>query len=694
MAVPIGIVAMWSGPLAAIPPNWNLCDGSGATPDLVNKFIKGVASSTDPGSTGGNTTHNHTMTSAGAHTHTTNSNSHSHALSVSADQQHNHGLSYWRQETPRTNQFMQSTSYVTLSTHSHTTYSASHSHTTSSDGAHTHVVGASSNNPAYYEIAFIQAAEGAVVTTGIICLWHDVTSNIPVNWAACDGSGGRPSLNGKFLRGISSVGLTNTDFEDGDPPTGWTLYGSGASQSRSTTQVKTGTYSLALTRGGSDCVSYQAIASYAQFASKTVTLSAWVWCSVANSAFVFIDDGVSYQISTIHPGDSSWHRLSVSYTVDASPSFLAARLALYNIDTTAYFDYAVMTVAPGDTGGSDSHTHTLQNNATHNHTHSDSNNHRHNTYSNSWTHSHNTAGGTTPSTSVIHRQTDSGYSHSHGYTGYDGSHTHTIGSGGVHNDHTVNNASTLPPYIEAVPIYSSDTDFRIGCICIWPGTLASIPGGWALCDGSDGTPNYLEKFIRATTGNPGSTGGSLDHTHTETGDAGAHTDHSWSSVSNHSHSTSSGGAHTHSYSVPSPIVSTTECKCIYATSSAGNHNHGNSTSAGGHNHTTNSNGAHNHQPWSLQSQEPEYYAVAFIICTSEGEPFPDQYSGLRMGNDEQVVELCLVAEGDGAVDMGGIPKIYREDSVYDVYLVETDDQDASPVRIKTTTGIKAVRQKT
>ena len=49
-----------------------------------------------------------------------------------------------------------------------------------------------------------------------------------------------------------------------------------------------------------------------------------------------------------------------------------------------------------------------------------------------------------------------------------------------------------------------------GVICMWSGTLATIPSGWALCDGNNGTPNLVAKFIRGvnTSGtNPGTTGG-------------------------------------------------------------------------------------------------------------------------------------------------------------------------------------------
>jgi RHS repeat-associated protein len=141
---------------------------------------------------------------------------------------------------------------------------------------------------------------------------------------------------------FSSNVIANANMESGNPPDSWTLYGSGASQSQSTAQVKNGLYSLALTRSGSDCVSYQALTGYQQYADKTVTFGAWVWSDTANSASIYVDDGVSYAQSAYHPGDSQWHWLTVSYTVSSSPYFVAARLAVYNTDATAYFDGALI----------------------------------------------------------------------------------------------------------------------------------------------------------------------------------------------------------------------------------------------------------------------------------------------------------------------------------------------------------------
>ena len=54
-----GIIVAWAGTISNIPNGWNLCDGTGGTADLRDKFIRGAPAGTEPGSTGGTLTHNH-----------------------------------------------------------------------------------------------------------------------------------------------------------------------------------------------------------------------------------------------------------------------------------------------------------------------------------------------------------------------------------------------------------------------------------------------------------------------------------------------------------------------------------------------------------------------------------------------------------------------------------------------------------
>jgi hypothetical protein len=69
-----------------------------------------------------------------------------------------------------------------------------------------------------------------------------------------------------------------------------------------------------------------------------------------------------------------------------------------------------------------------------------------------------------------------------------------------------------------------------GLISLWSGSVASIPSGWLLCDGSNGTPNLRDRFVvgAGSTYAVDATGGSanaivVSHTHTATTDsAGTH----------------------------------------------------------------------------------------------------------------------------------------------------------------------------
>lgn len=64
-----------------------------------------------------------------------------------------------------------------------------------------------------------------------------------------------------------------------------------------------------------------------------------------------------------------------------------------------------------------------------------------------------------------------------------------------------------------------------GIIVLWQGSVASIPAGWLLCDGTSGTPDLTDKFVRGAgdTFNPNDTGGSIQHAHSFTGDGHTHT---------------------------------------------------------------------------------------------------------------------------------------------------------------------------
>ncbi len=47
-----------------------------------------------------------------------------------------------------------------------------------------------------------------------------------------------------------------------------------------------------------------------------------------------------------------------------------------------------------------------------------------------------------------------------------------------------------------LPSHTPQVSVPVGIIEIWVGTIAEIPEGWELCDGLNGRPNLLDKFIR------------------------------------------------------------------------------------------------------------------------------------------------------------------------------------------------------
>ncbi|MCB4790702.1 MAG: hypothetical protein LHV68_02330 [Elusimicrobia bacterium] len=61
-----------------------------------------------------------------------------------------------------------------------------------------------------------------------------------------------------------------------------------------------------------------------------------------------------------------------------------------------------------------------------------------------------------------------------------------------------------------------------GSIIMWSGSVASIPSGWALCNGANGTPDLRDRFIvgAGSSYSVGGVGGNVTHTHTYNGTVG------------------------------------------------------------------------------------------------------------------------------------------------------------------------------
>ena len=104
---------------------------------------------------------------------------------------------------------------------------------------------------------------------------------------------------------------------------------------------------------------------------------------------------------------------------------------------------------------------------------------------------------------------------------------------------------------ETTIINKPTAQFSKGMILLWSGKIGDIPDGWHLCDGTEGTPDLTDRFIKGASSdsNIGDTGGKTTLQHSEldidvdVADHPSHT-HTYSDVIEHTHSITDPG-HTH-----------------------------------------------------------------------------------------------------------------------------------------------------
>ena len=143
-----------------------------------------------------------------------------------------------------------------------------------------------------------------------------------------------------------------------------------------------------------------------------------------------------------------------------------------------------------------------------------------------------------------------------------------------------------------------------GVILLWSGSIASIPSGWNLCDGTNGTPDLRNRFVVAAgdTYAVGATGGA-DSVTLDASQMPAHT---------HTGTTASDGSHNHTASILDAWQGNTVNNSgggfmyvgqgspnTYTTSTAGAHTHSFTTAS------TGGGGSHENRP--------PYYALAYIM---------------------------------------------------------------------------------
>lgn len=176
---------------------------------------------------------------------------------------------------------------------------------------------------------------------------------------------------------------------------------------------------------------------------------------------------------------------------------------------------------------------------------------------------------------------------------------------------------------EQLPPITIPDSIPKGVIVMWSGTKETIPTGWGLCDGTNGTPNLIDRFVFGAV-NAGTTGGSNNLTLTE------------ANIPSHTHTT---GSHTHIFSgttgstahahviattsswetQPSKTTPLSEVTAVSMTNNyrllngaiptdSGSHAHSFSGTTAGASGTTGSTGN-----GTAIDNRPAYYAMAFIM---------------------------------------------------------------------------------
>jgi hypothetical protein len=192
-------------------------------------------------------------------------------------------------------------------------------------------------------------------------------------------------------------------------------------------------------------------------------------------------------------------------------------------------------------------------------------------------------------------------------SGTDGDNFSIGGNLSVTGTTTLTGATTLIGTTAAPTPSSSDDSTKIattafvrdiipsGVILMWSGSIASIPNGWLLCDGSNSTPDLRNRFVvgAGSTYAVNATGGSANAivvSHTHTGTTGA---------------MNSNATHSHTYlGVTNPSgsgVGERMSVSVTRTTDAANIDHT-------HNFTTDSTGSSG-----TNANLPPYFALCFIM---------------------------------------------------------------------------------
>lgn len=437
-----------------------------------------------------------------------------------------------------------------------------------------------------YQVALKpEPSTGVPIDSGVICLWTGTNASIPSGWSR------ETALDAKYVKG--SAAATNPGT------TGGALTHSHTTTGHVHTAAHTHTVPNSPAASGStnrDAGSVRPISTHTHVSNPATANPATSLTSGSPSTDAINHEPAYYEVIYIKS--------------DGTPSgFPNSAVVLWNDSTQVPTGWGLTdggggrpdmrnkfikgAAAAGDgggTGGADTHTHTVAS-----HDHGTNFSHAHPDVTSSQTASSLPGGPVSGANAQTATQT----------------HTHALTIGNQATDTITANTDTAqstdhkPAYTSEAFIQntSGDKDIHIGMIALWIGTLATIPPPWSLCDGTNGTPDLRDKFVRGanTLGDIGGTGGSATHGHTATGHTHA--------VASHAHTVAAAAGAQSNETAGATAVST---------------------------------GAHTHPAWSdtgassftsgntaptvnnYTDTQPPFYTVAFIQLVKKKSPPPYQ----------------------------------------------------------------------
>lgn len=183
------------------------------------------------------------------------------------------------------------------------------------------------------------------------------------------------------------------------------------------------------------------------------------------------------------------------------------------------------------------------------------------------------------------------------------------------------NSNSVSTNTVVVPGFPNNALVPVGVIVMWSGSAASIPANWAICDGSNGTPDLRGRFIVGYDNRGAATPVHSDASYINVGANGGEKTHrltaNESGLRQHTHSASSStnGDHNHGVYVENPNGGdgTRNALANDATNGSSNTSWSSIRNAGDHSHTITVNDIASSDAIDAHENRPPYYVLVYII---------------------------------------------------------------------------------